>query len=62
MLVAIIKHCSDLLALATTKANELTFLNSPTSSCIKNVISRDWEPKKYQTKEAQDANLDQLID
>lgn len=59
----VVEGCySDLLALVTTKANELIFLDLPTSSCITNARSRDWEPHKYQTKEAQDANLDMLID
>ena len=53
---------SDLLELVTTKANEVIFLNVPISTCITNAKNRPWEPHKYQSKEAQDANLDMLID
>jgi adenylate kinase family enzyme len=53
---------SDLLELVTTKADEVIFLNVPISTCIANAKKRPWEPHKYQSKEAQDANLDMLID
>jgi adenylate kinase family enzyme len=53
---------SDLLELVTTKADEVIFLNLPISTCITNAKNRHWEPHKYQSKEAQDANLNMLID
>jgi adenylate kinase family enzyme len=53
---------SDLLELVTTKADEVIFLNVPISTCIANAKKRPWEPHKYQSKEAQDANLDMLIE
>ena len=52
----------DLLELVTTKADEVIFLNLPISTCIANAKKRPWEPHKYQSKEAQDANLKMLID
>jgi adenylate kinase family enzyme len=53
---------SDLLELVTTKADEVIFLNLPISTCITNAKNRPWEPHKYQSKKAQNANLDMLID
>lgn len=53
---------SDLLELVTAKANEIIYLNLPITTCITNARNRPWEPHKYQSKEAQDANLDMLID
>jgi adenylate kinase family enzyme len=59
----VIEGCySDLLELVTTKADEVVFLNLPISTCITNARNRPWESHKYQSKEAQDANLDMLID
>jgi len=59
----VIEGCySDLLELVTPSADEVIFLNLPISSCIANAKSRPWEPHKYESKEAQDANLDMLID
>jgi len=58
----IIEGCySDLLQLAVPFANEIVFLNLPIQSCILNAKNRDWEPHKYESKEAQDANLEMLI-
>lgn len=53
---------SDLLELVTIKADEVIFLNLPISTCITNAKNRPWESHKYQSKEAQNANLDMLID
>ena len=59
----LIEGCySDLLELVTTKADEVIFLNLPIHTCITNAKNRPWEPHKYQSKEAQDANLDMLTD
>jgi adenylate kinase family enzyme len=53
---------SDLLQLAIPSANELIFMNLPIMACISNAKNRPWEPHKYESKEAQDANLSMLID
>lgn len=53
---------SDLLELVSKKADEVIFLNLPISTCITNAKNRPWEPHKYQSKEAQDANINMLID
>jgi len=59
----VIEGCySDLLELVTQQANEVIFLNLPVSACVENAKNRPWEPHKYESKEAQDANLDMLID
>lgn len=59
----VIEGCyTDLLELVTSFADEVIFMNLPVSLCIANAKSRPWEPHKYESKEAQDANLDMLID
>lgn len=59
----VVEGCySDLLALIIPKSDEIIFLNLPVSSCVSNAKNRPWEPHKYDSKEAQDANLDMLID
>lgn len=58
----VIEGCySDLLELVTHEADEIIFLNLPLSDCIENAKNRPWEPHKYENKEAQDANLEMLI-
>ena len=59
----VIEGCySDLLELALTEATEIIFLNLPAKACIANARQRPWEPHKYKSRQAQDANLDMLID
>lgn len=59
----VIEGCySDLLELAIQQSNEMIFMNLPVEACIHNAMNRPWEPHKYESKEAQDANLDMLID
>lgn len=59
----VIEGCySDLLALVLPDASEIFFLNLPIETCIANAKLRPWEPHKYESKAAQDANLDMLID
>ena len=59
----VIEGCySDLLALVLPEASEIIFLNLQIEDCITNAKSRPWEPHKYESKAAQDANLDMLID
>ncbi|WP_300667844.1 hypothetical protein [Desulfoluna sp.] len=53
---------SDLLEMAVPESNEIIFMNFPVETCIANAKSRPWEPHKYESKEAQDANLGMLID
>lgn len=59
----VIEGCySDLLSLVLPQANEVIFLNLPIDSCIANAKKRPWEPHKYSSQAAQDANLPMLID
>lgn len=59
----VIEGCySDLIELVIVEADEVIFLNLPVSLCVKNAKNRPWEPHKYRNKEAQEANLDRLID
>ncbi len=59
----VIEGCySDLLELVTQQADEVIFLNLPVSVCIENAKNRPWEPHKYESKEAQDENLEMLVD
>lgn len=58
----VIEGCySDLLEIALSFSNEIIFMNLPIESCIANAQNRPWEPHKYESKEAQDKNLDMLI-
>ncbi|WP_426369822.1 AAA family ATPase [Pseudocolwellia sp. HL-MZ7] len=58
----VIEGCySDLLELLLDKAQELVFLNLPVDECIVNAKNRAWEPHKYESEAAQNANLDMLI-
>ena len=52
---------ADLLALVLPSCTQLVFLNPGVDACVANARARPWEPHKYATKEAQDANLDMLI-
>lgn len=59
----VIEGCySDLLAHTLTKCSEVFFMNLPITLCIENAKNRPWEPHKYESKAAQDANLTMLID
>lgn len=59
----VIEGCyGDLLQLALPFANEIIFMNLSIESCIRNAQNRPWEPHKYPSKEAQDANLEMLTD
>lgn len=58
----VIEGCyADLLELVMSAADKVIFLNLPITSCLENAKSRPWEPHKYESKEAQDANLDMLL-
>jgi adenylate kinase family enzyme len=59
----VIEGCyADLLEIVTPKADKVIFLNLPASACVENAKNRPWEPQKYKSKEAQDENLEMLID
>ncbi len=59
----VIEGCyTDLLELLEKEANELIFLNLPIELCIRNARERPWEPHKYPSLEAQDENLEMLLE
>lgn len=59
----VIEGCyADLLAIAAPEATEMIWLNPPADACVAHAKARPWEPHKYPSKEAQDANLPMLID
>ena len=59
----VIEGCyGDLLELTLPHASEIIYLDLPVQICIDNARNRPWEPHKYESKEAQDANLQMLID
>ena len=59
----VIEGCyTDLLAYVSQKANEIIFLNPSNEVCIERCKSREWEPHKYESKDAQDKNLDMLME
>lgn len=58
----VIEGCySDLIEIALPCASEIIFMNLSVEDCIKNAKKRPWEPHKYESKEAQDINLEMLI-
>lgn len=59
----VIEGCyADLLAFAAPFSTQMVFLNPGIATCIDNARRRPWEPHKYSTPEAQNANLNMLID
>jgi adenylate kinase family enzyme len=52
----------DLLELVKKYSNEIIFMDLPIVHCIENAKLRPWEPHKYESKQAQDQNLNMLID
>lgn len=58
----VVEGCyADLLAVALARATGCVFLNPGVEACIENARNRPFEPHKYESKAAQDANLDMLI-
>ena len=58
----VIEGCyADLLEIANDNATDVIFLNLSVEDCIANARRRPWEPHKYPSKAAQDANLEMLI-
>lgn len=59
----VVEGCyADLLEIVTPHCSELIFLNPGIETCVKNCRLRPWEPHKYPSKQAQDANLEMLIE
>ena len=59
----VIEGCySDLLKEAASYCTEMIFLNPGIEACVENCRARPWEPHKYPSREAQDANLRMLIE
>lgn len=58
----VIEGCyADILTLALPHCSEIIFMNLPIEACIRNAKNRPWEPHKYVSQQAQDANLPMLI-
>lgn len=58
----VVEGCyTDLLQALADQASEILFLNLPVELCAQNAKSRQWEPHKYESREAQDANLEMLL-
>lgn len=59
----VVEGCyADLLEVALTHATEIIFLNPGAKTCVDNARNRPWEPHKYSSPEAQDANIGMLIE
>ncbi len=59
----VVEGCySDLIELIIAEASEVIFLDVSIEQCLENAKARPWEPHKYASKAAQDANLDMLLD
>jgi adenylate kinase family enzyme len=59
----VIEGCyADLIEPATARCTELVFLDPGIETCIAHCRARPWEPHKYASKEAQDGNLEMLIE
>ena len=58
----VVEGCyTDLLELLSASADHIVFMDLPVEACIANAKVRPWEPHKYLTKAAQDANLEMLV-
>ena len=58
----VIEGCyANLLALALPRCTRLVFLNPGVEACVAHCRARPWEPHKYESKAAQDANLEMLV-
>ncbi|MGX5200423.1 shikimate kinase [Aliikangiella sp. IMCC44632] len=59
----VIEGCyTDLLDLVKNRATEIIFMNLSVEACQLNARARPWEPHKYPSKQAQDDNLEMLVD
>ncbi len=52
---------ADIIAGLLEDGDELIFLNPGVEACVAHCRARPWEPDKYATAAAQDANLEMLI-
>ena len=58
----VIEGCyADLLTPVSDRSTQMIFINPGVDTCIENCKNRPWEPHKYESKEAQDKNLEMLI-
>ncbi len=58
----VIEGCySGLISASLEHADELIFLNPGIDACLQNCRNRPWEKHKYPSKEAQDKNLEMLL-
>lgn len=53
---------ADIFEYLLSKANEMIYLDLSAENCQENARNRLWEPHKYESKKAQDKNLDMLLD
>lgn len=59
----VIEGCySDLLEIVLEKSSEIIYMKLSVEDCIENAKKRPWEPHKYISKDAQDENLEMLIE
>lgn len=59
----VIEGCyADLIERAMPEATHALFLDLPVAACVDNARRRPWEPHKYASKQAQDENLNRLIE
>jgi adenylate kinase family enzyme len=59
----VVEGCyGELVELALPLCTEAIFLNPGVASCVANNRQRPWEPHKYESREAQEAMLDRLLD
>ncbi len=59
----VVEGCyADLLEVALPHATETVFLNPGAETCVENARNRPWEPHKYSSPEAQNANLGMLVE
>jgi adenylate kinase family enzyme len=59
----VIEGCySDLLELVEQYSSEIIFMDLTIDNCVLNAKLRPWEPHKYESKQAQDKNLELLIE
>ena len=58
----VIEGCyADLFTAIAFRCTKMIFLDPGVDACVTNARARPWEPHKYPSKEAQDANLAMLI-
>jgi hypothetical protein len=58
----VIEGCyADLLDAVAPRSTRLVFLDPGVEACIANARRRPWEPHKYESAAAQDANLEMLV-